>query len=201
MVGDKTALASKFTLPKMAAPQFDTKKLRNFDWRSLQKYASPQASEDLNKFLEKMPTNVGQTMLIVAAVAWSCAGALGLYTTVQLRQLTELRAGLQEADALQPVVPTITDVAIDAKEVGAFIDRIKGTYKDLDIRASGATVNITSKSTINFGQWREAIGHIQNGGSGWRVNIDNLCVGRECKGNPLSASLKINKVSVNNPNT
>lgn len=194
-------MADKPQIPKMNMPQFDFKKLQKFDWRSLKKYTSPQASDDLNKFLEKLPANAGQTLLIIAAVAWGVAGILGLYVTVQIQQLTEMRAELQEAEALQPVVPTISDVAISSGEVSKFVESVENIYGGLELRASGSAVSLQAKSTGNFGQWREAIGHVQNGGSGWRVNVDHLCVGRECKPNPLSATLKINKVSVQNPNT
>lgn len=195
-------MSSKFSAPKVSIPQVDWKKLKSFDWRSLKKYASPQASDDLNKFLEKLPANAGKTMLIIAATAWGMAGVVGLYTTVQIQQLTELRAELEEAEALQPIVPRISDIPIPPNEVTAFVEKIKDIYQGIDIRASGSTVVLTAQSTGNFGQWREAIGHVQNGGSGWRVNIDKLCVGRECAGNmPLAAALKINKVSVTNPNT
>lgn len=171
--------------------------LKDFDWRSLKKYTSPQAADDLNAFLEKLPQNTGQTMLIIAGVAWGAAGAIGLYTTVQLQKLTEIRAELQEADALKPVVPQIKDVAVRPKEVETFVGRIKETYGGLKISSNGPTITITAQSTAAFGQFREAIGHVQNGGSGWRVNIDKFCVGRECDRYPLSASLRINKVSVN----
>lgn len=195
-------MSSKFSAPKISMPDIDWKSLKSFDWRTLKKFASPQASEDLNKFLEKMPTNVGQTMLIIAASAWGVAGAAGLYATVQIQQLTELRAELEEAEALQPIVPRISDIPIPSNEVTAFVEKVKGIYRGIDIRASGSSVVLTAKSTADFGQWREAIGHVQNGGSGWRVNVDKLCVGRECGGSmPLAAALKINKVSVTNPNT
>ena len=194
-------MADKPQIPKMNMPQFDFKKLQKFDWRSLKKYTSPQASEDLNKFLEQMPANAGKTLLIIAAVAWGAAGILGLYVTVQIQKLTEMRAELEEAEALQPVVPTISDVAISSGEVAKFVENVENIYGGLDLRASGSAVSLQAKSTGNFGQWREAIGHVQNGGSGWRVNVDHLCVGRECKPNPLSATLKINKVSVQNPNS
>lgn len=195
-------LAPKINIPKVSMPQIDWKKLQSFDWRTLKKYSSSQASEDLNKFLEKMPGNVGQTMLIMAGAAWAFAGGVGLYTTVQIQKLTELRAELEQAEALQPIVPTITDVAIPAGEVKTFEESVKDIYRGIEIRAQGSTVVLTATSTSDFGQWREAIGHVQNGGSGWRVNIDKLCVGRECTGGkPLAAALKINKVSVTNPNS
>jgi hypothetical protein len=41
---------------------------------------------------------------------------------------------------------------------------------------------------------------MQNGGSGWRVSLDKMCVGRECGDkDKLGVSLKVNKVSVENP--
>lgn len=206
-------MASKFTLPKFSMPKsgpksepksgasgFDMKALKSYNWRGLKKLASPHAADDLNKFLEKMPVNVGQTMLIIAAVAWASAAGLGLFVTVQLQQLTELSAKLDDAEALKPIVPTITNEAINAAEVKAFVDSIKDVYRDITIRDNGSTIVLTSTSTANFGQWREAVGHVQNGGSGWRVNVERLCVGRECEREPLAAALTINKVSVKNPN-
>ena len=173
------------------------KSIKDFDWRSLKKYTDPKAADDLNAFLEKLPQNTGQTMLIIAGIAWAAAGGIGLYTTVQLQKLTEIRAELQEAEALKPKVPQIKDVAVNRTEVDNFVAKVKDTYGGLKSSAEGARITITAASTGAFGQFREAIGHVQNGGSGWRVNIEKFCVGRECDRYPLSASLKINKVSVN----
>ena len=175
------------------------KSLLSFNWRSLQKLTSPQSANDLNRFLEKLPQNTGQTMLIIAGITWAAAGGMGLYTTVQLQKLTELRAALQDAESLLPMVPTITDIAVDKKEITAFVEKTRDTYKDLNISANNAAIVITADSTGKFGQFREAVGHVQNGGSGWRVSIDRLCVGRECEKQPLAAALKINKVSVDKP--
>ncbi len=173
--------------------------IKSFDWRSLQKYASPQAMGDINTFLEKLPQNAGKSILIIAGVAWALAGAVGLYTTIQLKEITELRNNLYTAEALKPIVPVVKDAPLNAKEVSAFVDKIGKIYGDLSIKANGSTILITATSTGSFAQFREAIGHIQNGGVGWRVNIERLCVGRECDKQPLAASLKINKVSVEKP--
>lgn len=199
-------MAPKFTLPKFSMPKggsagLDMTALKSLNWHTIKKYTSPQATEDLNHFLEKMPGNAGQTMLIIAGVVWATAGALGLFVTVQLQGLTELSATLEESEALKPIVPEITNEAINPAEVKKFVDSIKDVYKDISIKENGAAISLTANSTAYFGQWREAIGHVQNGGSGWRVNVDKLCVGRECEREPLAASLKINKVSVKNPNT
>ena len=175
------------------------KDLQSFDWRSLKKYTSPQASSDLNKFLEKLPQNTNQTLLIIMGIAWACAGALGLYTSLQMRSFTELRAELQEMEAVKPSVPTLKNIAIDRNEVLRFTEQMKKTYRNIDVSAKSSSVVLHSNNTAYFGQFREAIGHVQNGGSGWKIEIDQLCVGRECKGKQLSAVLKLNKISVENP--
>ncbi len=173
---------------------------KNFDWRSLQKYMDPKSTGDLNAFLEKLPQHAGQTVLIAAGIAWAMAGALGLYTSIQVKQLTELRAELKEAEALTPIVPKISDVPIAKAEVEAFINKVKDSYKGLQFQLNGSTIVITSAQTNNFAEFREAIGHMQNGGSGWRVTLEKLCVGRECgQQQKLAVSLKVNKVSVENP--
>ena len=177
----------------------DFKSLKSFDWRSLKKYADPKVSEDLNAFLEKLPQHAGQSMLVIAGIAWASAGALGLYATIQMQKTTELKAKLAEAEALKPIVPVIKDVAVNPKEVAEFVDKIKTIYTGLSIKENGASILVTAENTAAFGQFREAIGHIQNGGTGWRVSIDRLCVGRECERVPLAAALKINKVSVDKP--
>ena len=170
--------------------------IKNFDYRGLKKYASPKATEDLNAFLEKLPQHAGQTMLIIAGVAWACAGAVGLFTAVQLQKMSEIRIELEEAEALQPIVPQIVDKPVASDQVKTFAENTNEIYQGLEFRANGPTITMSAKSLSAFGQFREAIAHVQNGGSGWRVSVDKLCVGRECDRYPLGAVLKINTVSV-----
>ncbi|MCB9964103.1 MAG: hypothetical protein H6855_03005 [Rhodospirillales bacterium] len=143
-----------------------------------------------------MPQNAGNTILVVAAVIWSVAGGLGLYTVIQSRSLAELRGQLFEMEAVKPTVPKVTNVAEDAKQVDAFTELAAKSYPDLDMNANGSSVTITANDTRFFPEFREAIGHVQNGGRGWRVNIEELCVGRECPQKPLSIKLKVNRVSI-----
>lgn len=171
----------------------------NFDIRSLKKYTSPHAADDLNKFLEKMPVHAGQTMLMIAAITWMAAGAAGLYATVQLQKLTELKAELEEAVAGQPKVPTIQETGIASTDVQKFADNMEDIYPGIRVSSNGSSITLSAGSTASFGQWREAIGHVHNGGSTWKVRTENMCVGRECGREPLSITLKINKISVNAP--
>ena len=179
-------MANKFKLPEL-------------NMSTLQRLMQPQAASDLNDFLEKLPQNAGQVILIAAGIAWASAAAIGLYTSVQLRGLTELRAELKETQALKPLVPRIKDVPVNQRELDAFAADLSRIYSALNIKQQGASIQITAKSTALFGVFREAIGHVQNGGSGWRVSVDRLCVGRECDKNNLGVLLKINKVSVDKP--
>lgn len=173
---------------------------KSVNWNALfKKLTSPQSTQDLNMFLEKMPHTAGHTVLIAAGIAWASAAAIGLFTTVQIQNMTQIRADLKEAEALRPIVPTIRDVAVNPSEVAEFAKDLARTYPDLTIRAQGASIQISGKTTANFGQFREAVGHVQNGGSGWRVSVDKLCVGRECPSDKLAVLLKINRVSVDKP--
>ncbi|MEM6811661.1 MAG: hypothetical protein AAF549_04255 [Pseudomonadota bacterium] len=173
---------------------------KSVDFNKYKKYLNSQSSADLNRFLEALPHNAGKTVLIAAGIAWGIAAAAGLYASIQAQSLTELRAELKETQALKPAVPTIKNVAIPKAEVERFVTQAKKTYRGIDIKAQGSTIIITASSTSNFAEFREAIGHVQNGGNGWRVTLDKLCVGRECdKRFKLAASLKVNKVSVENP--
>lgn len=174
----------------------DIKSLSQFDWRSLSKYFSPKAIDDANAFLEKLPQNSNKTLLIITGVIWAFAASLGLYTTVKMQELNELSIERDEAKALLPAVPRLQDKPVRAREVQAFVEKLQAIYKGLEIKGSASSIIIRAKSTAQFGQFREAIGHVQNGGEGWRVSVEKLCVGRECQQYPLAASLKINKVSV-----
>ncbi len=171
--------------------------LKSFDWKSLQKYFTAQSADDLNRFLGEMPKNAGRTVLIAAAIAWGMVAASGLFTAMQTQKLTELRADLKETQALKPAVPKINNIAIPKKEVEAFVAKFAKSYKGIGVRANGSTIIISATRTASFAEFREAIGHVQNGGDGWRVILEKLCVGRECdKQYKLIASLKVSKVSV-----
>ncbi|PCJ99401.1 MAG: hypothetical protein COA45_05015 [Zetaproteobacteria bacterium] len=169
--------------------------------QALAKFMSPKAMDDFNTFLEKLPQNTNKSLLIMTAIIWGSAATLGLYTTVKMQEFAELYIARDEARALVPVVPKIQDKPVRARDVQTFVDELQGIYKGLEIKGNSSNINIRAKSTAQFGQFREAIGHVQNGGLGWRVDVERLCIGKECKQYPLSASLKINSVSVEKVST
>ena len=170
----------------------------SFDWRSLNKYASPQAMEDFNVFLEALPQRANKMLLITAGVIWAAAAAMGLFAAVKMQDVSERKMELDEAQALNPNVPLLRNKPVSAKEVARFVDELRETYKGLEIKGNGANIVIMAKATSRFGEFREAVGHVQNGGVGWRVNLDRFCIGLECQQYPLAAAMKINRVSVEN---
>jgi hypothetical protein len=172
---------------------------KSSNFRSLQKYLQPKAAGDLNLFLESLPKTAGNQVLIAAGIAWIAAGAFGLYTFIETKKMIELRAKLSDIKALKPLVPTIKDAPVAADEVGKFAKELSEIYRGLNIRSQGSTIQITATDTSRFAEFREAVGHVQNGGSGWQVNVERLCVGRECDKDKLAILLKINKVSVDKP--
>lgn len=173
---------------------------KSFDIKKFEKFFSAKASDDLNRFLENLPNHAGKNVLIAAGVIWALTAALGLYASIQAQELTILRAELREVQALKPAVPTIKNIAIPKKEIEDFVKKAEKNYRGINISSKGSTIVITATSTANFVEFREAIGHVQNGGDGWRVTLEKLCVGRECDRNyKLAVSLKVSKVSVEKP--
>ena len=172
---------------------------KSFDWRSLQKWTSPQAANDLNEFLENLPQTAGQGALIAAGIAWTIAASAGLYATIQSQKLTEMRAELEDVSALTPNVPKLVYRNVNVQEIRDLAEDLRRTYNGVQIKPQGNSLYITAETTASFGQFREVLTHIQNSGRGWRVTVDRLCVGRECAQQQLAILLKIQKVDIEPP--
>lgn len=173
--------------------------LKAINFKALNRYLGPQGMHDLNLFLERLPQHAGQSLLIAAGVSWAVAAGVGLFTFMQARDLSELRAQLQDANALKPLVPVVREMPLEDKTLSDFSDKLSEIYKTLEIRSQGNKITINSTSTASYGLFREAVSHVFNGGNGWKVSLDSLCVGRECKQNALSITLKINRISIDKP--
>lgn len=171
----------------------------SFDFRSLKKYLNPRATDDLNRFLEKVPQHAGHGVLIAAGIAWGMAAASGLFTMMQAKNLTELREKLQASEALKPVVPTLTRVAVPKEELKGMIDALKSVYPKMTINENAGKLTLQSKDTATYTEFREALGHVVNGGNGWKVGVESFCVGRECPQNALDAAIKVEKLKIDKP--
>lgn len=174
--------------------------INNFiNMSTLKRLMDPKAANDFNDFLERLPETVGKNALIAAGIAWAMAASIGLYAAVQAQTLTTMRAELKEVEALKPVVPVVRDASVNQNELQNLALELEKTYPDLQVKQQKGAIFISAKKTAVFGQFREAVGHVQNGGNGWRVSVDKLCVGRECDRDQLAALLKISKISVDKP--
>lgn len=172
---------------------------KSFDWKSLQKFLDPEAANDFSRFMDKMPGHAGKGALIAAGIAWATVAAFGLFTVMQAKEITELKASLETTETIKPLVPKITLAPVPAPELTKAATAFKSLYPSLTISANGATLSVKSKQTADFAQFREAIGQVINSGKDWKVTVDTICVGRECKDSGLSASLKIQKLKIDKP--
>ena len=176
-------MADKKSLPKM-----DLKKLNNL--------LSPRSFNDLNNFIEKLPQNAGQTVLITAAIAWAFTAAHGLFTTIKAQDLNNLRAQLQDAKALKPIVPVLKETPVAAKTLQDLAAKLSEIYKNLEIRANGNTLIVSAGTTNLFNAFREAVMQIGNSESGWKIDVASMCLGRECPQKQLAITLKIAKINI-----
>lgn len=167
-----------------------------FDVNSLNKYLSPQAFSDLNKFIESMPLKTGYAVLIAGGVVWLFAGLAVVYATTVAKDVAEIRAELVKSEALKPVVPTLSTDPVPSAEVEEFAALIDPLYQDITITADKSKLEFTASSGRFFGAFREAINHAYNGGQGWRLSLQSLCVGRECEGGFLQGQFSVNKLTV-----
>ena len=168
-----------------------------FDLNSLNKYFSQKAMDDFNKLLEEMPMRAGYGILIAAGIVWLFAGAAVVYATTVAKEVAEIRAELVKSEALKPVVPNLVKTAVPDEELKIFIERTDPLYKNVVISKGKDGLTVQASSGRYFGAFREAINHAYNGGQGWRLALQSLCVGRECeKGVFLKGEFKVNRLKV-----
>ena len=168
-----------------------------FDMNSLNKYFSAQSANDLNAFIESMPMRAGYGVLIAAGIAWLLAGLAVVYATTVATNVAEIRTELIKTEASKPLVPKLSKIAVPDSEVKAFVERTDPLYKDVVITHDGNSIKLNANSGRFFGAFREAINHAYNGGQGWRLSLQSMCVGRECeKQGFLSGEFTINRLKV-----
>jgi hypothetical protein len=167
---------------------------------TLKRYFSPNAYKDLDVFLEQLPMRVGKAMIIAGVIAWLAAGLSIVYVTMQANHVMGLRADILKAEALKPTVPVITQTPVESAEVDAFAKKLAELYPQLTIISSGNRIEMRTQSTDKYGAFREAIGHAFNGGKGWRLAVESMCVGRECKGGTgLEGAFTVHRLRVDKP--
>lgn len=177
------------------------KDLSKIDWRSVQRYASPQAMKDFDRFLDAMPLNVGYNALIAAGIIWLVAGASVLFTSMEVEKVSKLRAELMEVEALQPPIPTLKHIAVPKAALDQVVKNVGETFKGISLITTDGEVTVSAADTDFFPQFLGAVSFLQNGAKSWKVKISTMCVGRDCSGSKLSANFKVETVRVGEPDT
>lgn len=167
-----------------------------FDLGQIQKYFSSHAFSDADTFVRDMPERAGQTVLIAGGIVWMIAVAGFVFSTIESQKVAKLRADAVKAEALRPVVPQIIKKPVPNGDLQKFAERANPQYASVDLSAKGSQLLIKAGSSDAYWSWREAVGHVFNGGNGWRLSIDSLCVGRECKNGFLRGEFSVNKLDV-----
>jgi hypothetical protein len=170
------------------------------DTTTIKRYLSPNAYRDLDTFLEELPMRAGQSIIIAGVAAWLMAGMAVVFVTMQANHIMGLRADILKAEALKPTVPIISKVPVDGEEVATFVKKLGELYPQVNVSSTTNRIEIRGASTDKYGAFREAVGHAFNGGKDWRLNVEELCVGRECKNNlGLFGAFSVNRLRVDKP--
>lgn len=175
--------------------------LGKIDVRALQRYTSAQAVKDFDRFLDALPVTVGYHALIAAGMAWAIASAAVLFAFTEVGKVSKFRADLMEVSALKPPIPVLKYDPVSKAELDKVGRRIKKVFGDIDSVPADGRVSMRGTDTDYFPQFLGAINFLQNAQKNWRVTTESMCVGRDCKGSPVSASFKVEYVRIGDPET
>ncbi len=172
-------------------------KSKLLDFKQYQKYFSPQAVKDFDRFLDNLPQNAGKMTLIAAGAIWAIAAIGVLFAVTEVNKLSTITAEKISVEALTPKLPKIAEKPVDNKVLETYINDIKDGYAKLAITAQrSGEVNVTAPTTASYTEFRRFIDHLQYGAENWRVDIKKLCIGRECQGNKIQATLVVSEVRI-----
>lgn len=175
------------------------KNFGNIDWNALKRYTSPQGVKDFDEFLDALPLNAGYNALIAAAIAWLLAGTAVFFTSMQVETVSKIRTELAKVEALKPPIPVIQYTPVPEAALKDAQKKISDTYKGITFAGSSAGLTVSAQDTDYFPQFLAALNTLQNGGKNWRATITSMCVGRDCTGSKLSATVKLEIARVGEP--
>ena len=170
------------------------------DAATVKRLLSPHSYKNLDTFVEQMPLRAGQGAIIAGIASWVLACLAVTYVVMQANNIMTLRADILKAEALKPTVPVINKVPAADADVAEFVKKIAELYPQINFVSAANRIEMRAGSTDKYGAFREAVGHIFNGGKGWRVDVDTMCVGRECKANtPVYGAFTVYTLRVDKP--
>lgn len=163
---------------------------------TIKRYLSPYTYRDINTFAQQLPEKAGQTSLLAGGLLWTIAAFALIFATVEAEKTAKIRAEILNQNAMTPQVPDIVKTAVQPILLETYAAKMEKQYPDLSITSDQSVVHISADDTKHFGKWREATSHLYNGGDGWRLSIEHLCVGRECDDQELSVKFSVNTLKI-----
>jgi hypothetical protein len=140
------------------------------------------------------------SMLTIAVVPLGVALILSIVIVIQSGTVERARVKLQAAEALTPVVPVLTRMAISDDEMSKFMDDITSKYPVLTYSYDDDILKAEARSTDFYPTFERFLGHVDMYHPDWRTKVVAFCAGRECGGEaPLSVSLSIFKIAIGAP--
>lgn len=168
-----------------------------FNIATLKRLINSRSIRDLDDFLDEIPLNVGYNALLFVGIMWAIAAGTLFFTINQADKAAALRAEIMGVKALKPPVPSLEYTAVDRKKIEEFAEFVRKTYQGINVvTRNGGQVILTAQDTDFFPQFISAIGYFQRGSRNWKVNVKEMCVGRDCKTTKLMAALVIESVKI-----
>ncbi|MBU6474711.1 MAG: hypothetical protein KGL10_02820 [Alphaproteobacteria bacterium] len=174
---------------------------KQFNMAAIQKYTSPQAIKDFDRFLDNLPVSVGYNALIAAGLVCLMGATSVWFSSVELDKVSKLHADLTNVQALKPPVPVLKYLPVSETVLKPLSKKISDTFKGVSLVPGSGEVKVSAQDTDYFPQFLAAISYLEHGGRNWKVSTSSLCVGTDCKGAKLYADLKVNIVEFSEPTT
>jgi len=172
-------------------------KSKVFNIETLKHLLSARSIRDFDEFLDSLPLNVGYNALLFVGIMWAIAAGTLFFTINQADKAAALRSNIMEVRALKPPVPQVEYKDVDRKKLEEFSEFVKKTFQDINVvTRNGGQVILSAQDTDFFPQFISAISYFQRGARNWKVNIKELCVGRDCKTTKLMALLIVQTVNI-----
>ncbi len=172
---------------------------KQFNMATIQKYTSPQAIKDFDRFLDNLPVSVGYNALIAAGIICLMGAVSVWFSSVELGKVSKLRADLTNVQALKPPVPVLKYLPVSQSLLTPLTKKIAATFQGVTLIPGNGEVKITAQDTDYFPQFLAAISYLEHGGRNWKVSTSHLCVGTDCKTAKLYVDLKVNVVEFSEP--
>lgn len=138
----------------------------------------------------------------IVLTVWGAALAFMALAYIGVQQTIKARNQLVEAEASQPVLPTIAQTPVATSSLQQIADRMKKQLGDkVTVTPAGSQLKITAAKPDNYNYWLSAISYVDSASADTLWTIKDFCVGTECKDALMSVTLNAQTVSFTTPSS